>query len=297
MLPFFVYDVFTDRPYTGNPLAVVEDAAALGTGGMQAMAKEFNLSETIFVLPPDDPAHTAKVRIFTPSFEMPFAGHPTIGCAVHLALAAAGDGDFDTVIVLEEQAGIVPVTVARTGDTIAAEFTAPVSPDPRPLGLGPGEIASALGLQAGDIGPHTAHVIHGGHPFLHVPVVSTDALSRAWPRGAEFDRLCDTAGTGSVYVYAPGRDCDWDARMFAPASGIAEDPATGSATSLLAGQLLANGTLPTDGRTDLALCQGRDMGRESRLSLSVDTAGGAITAIRVGGSAVRVSEGRILPAG
>lgn len=287
-LPFHVYDVFTDRPFAGNPLAIVEGADALSTAQMQAMAREFNLSETIFVLPPEDPAHTARVRIFTPNHEMPFAGHPTVGCAIHLA------GDSADEVTLEENAGLVPVTIRRSG-AIHAEFTAPVSPDPRALDLDAASLAAALGLTEGDLGQHRPYVVHGGHPFVFVPVASLDALSRAGPSDG-WRKLVEAAGTGSGYVYTEGADVDYESRMFAPDGGIVEDPATGSATSLLSGQLLANGGLSA-GTNTLRLRQGRDMGRESHLDLSVDVAGGAITAVRVGGSAVKVSSGQIkLPA-
>ena len=128
MLTFHTCDVFTDRPFAGNPLAIVRGADHLSPGQMQVLAREFNLSETIFVQRPRDPAHTARVRIFFPTAEIPFAGHPTIGCAIHLATAAAGAGDFEIEVVLEEEAGLVPVRVWRRATETRAEFVAPVVP-------------------------------------------------------------------------------------------------------------------------------------------------------------------------
>src|SRR6056297_4103313 len=147
MLRFFVYDVFTTTPFTGNPLAIVEGADGLSTAQMQTIARQFNLSETIFVQTPDNPAHTAKVRIFFPTAEIPFAGHPTIGCALNLA------GETATHVTLEEQAGLVPVTITRDGPTVQAEFTAPKLPRALPATPGRATMAAALGLTEQDLAP------------------------------------------------------------------------------------------------------------------------------------------------
>lgn len=290
MLPFYVYDVFTDRPYTGNPLAIVEGAEGLSTVQMQTMAREFNLSETIFIFAPDDPANTAKVRIFTPDREMPFAGHPTIGCAIHLA-SREGD-EIDTEILLEEQAGLTPVRVWGSNGACQAEFVAPIEPGTENLNLTQGEIAAAIGLMPSDIGPHLAHITTGGHPFLHICLQGQDALSRAAP-AAGWARMVEVADTASAYLYTKGDEFDFEARMFSP-KAIGEDPATGSATALLSAQLLANNALP-DGQTSFALRQGRDMGRPSRLTLTTHLEAGRIKEVRVAGSAVPVSSGQIQP--
>ncbi len=294
MLDFHVYDVFTDRPYLGNPLAIVEGAHALTGAQMQTIAREFNLSETIFLLGPKG-AQEMPVRIFTPYHEMPFAGHPTIGCAVHLATHGCS-GDIDTVVTLNEEAGDVPVHVRRENGALMAVFRAPVTPGTEPLNLPAEAIAGALGLQPDALGPHTAHITTGGHPFLHVMLRDRAALSAARVTDPEYGALAEHAGTGSIYVYTEGDEVDFEARMFAPMGGIGEDPATGSATTLLAAQLLANGALGA-GETVLQLCQGRDMGRKSDLTLTVRVENGAITAVHVGGSAVPVSSGQIAPPG
>lgn len=292
MLTFHTCDVFTDSPFAGNPLAIVLGADAVSPGQMQTLAREFNLSETIFVQRPRD-------RIFFPTSEIPFAGHPTIGCAIHMATAAVG-GDFDTRIVLEEEAGLVPVRVWRRGGEVRAEFIAPVVPhgvtDAPDLAaaLDPVRMAAALGLAEGDIGfsAHRPGLWQGGPRFLYAPVGSLDALARARPIQPVWSEQMQAAGVDSIYLYTPGTGCDYRARMFSPTAGIPEDPATGSATAILAAQLLASGAL-AEGETALALHQGVEMGRPSQIGLTVVTAQGRLRQVRVAGSAVPVSEGRV----
>ena len=293
MLEFRTLDVFTTRAFTGNPLAVVLGADGLTTAQMQTIAREFNLSETIFVMAPRDPAHRARVRIFFPTAEIPFAGHPTIGCAVLLAGMDAGPGDFEAHLVLEEEAGLVPVTVWRKGSVAEAEFTAPVIPHGTEGRVHEG-LADALGLAAGEIGfgAHRPGIWQGGPRFLYVPVASLDVLARARAMQPHWDAVMAAAGVDSAYLYTPGEECDFRARMFSPTAGIPEDPATGSATAILAAQLLASGAL-RDGETRLHLRQGVEMGRPSDLHMTVAVAAGAIRAIRIRGAAVALSEGRI----
>lgn len=295
-LPFVTCDVFTETPFSGNPLAIVEDAGGLSDAAMQCIAREFNLSETIFVLPPGDPSRSASVRIFFPTAEIPFAGHPTIGCAVHLACKAQEDGDFETEITLEEVAGLVPVKVWRRQGRVGAEFRAPVLPHPVQDGPIPADagFAEALGLSPDQIGfaGHRPGLWQGGPAFAYVPVASRDALKAAQPGGAAWERLCAAVGVHSIYVYTPGRGVDFTARMFAPGDGIPEDPATGSASAILAAQLLSAGSL-TDGENRLTLEQGADMGRPSQIGLRVTLKEGVITAVHVQGTAVPISQGRI----
>lgn len=292
MHPFFTYDVFTDRTFAGNPLAIVEEADALTEGQMQTLAREFNLSETIFVQTPDDPAHTAKVRIFFPAGEIPFAGHPTIGCAIHLATKVHPDGDFEALITLEEQAGLVPVIVARRGGAVRAEFTAPKIPVRLPVAPDPDLAAAALDLRRGDLGGDAPAVLEGGPTFLYICVSDHEALARARPVEPHWTALTAAAGCDNAYLYTADGPGAFRARMFAPAAGIPEDPATGSATAILAGQLLAGGHL-SEGTNDLRLAQGVEMGRPSDLHLGVDVTEGAITAIRIAGAAVAVSRGHV----
>lgn len=291
MLEFHTLDVFTQTPFRGNPLALVLGADDLTTAQMQTIAREFNLSETIFVMAPQNPNHTARVRIFFPTAEIPFAGHPTIGCAIHLATAHQ-TGDFTAHLVLEEEAGLVPVTVTRHGANITAEFVAPVLPRPVSVALPDDLVQLALGLVAIGFGTHRAGVFSGGPRFAYVPVASLDDLGRARPQEPHWSALMALAGVDSAYLYTPGSDCDYRARMFSPTAGIPENPATGSATAILAAQLLASAAL-IPGTNRLTLHQGVEMGRASTLHLTIKVMDGSLQQIRVAGSAVPISQGRI----
>ncbi|WP_425071368.1 PhzF family phenazine biosynthesis protein [Sagittula sp. S175] len=294
-LPFATCDVFTEVAFGGNPLAIVEGADALSVAQMQTIAREFNLSETIFVQSPDDPAHTAKVRIFFPTAEIPFAGHPTIGCAIHLALKDAPDGDFDTQVTLEEQAGLVPVKVWRTEGRAMAEFRAPVIPHAVEGVTTPGTdlLAGALGITPETIGfgRHRPAVWQGGPRFLYIPVRTLDTLAQARPQEPRWSEVMEMAGVDSAYLYTPGDACDLRARMFSPTAGIPEDPATGSASAILAAQLMASGALT--GTNQFTLHQGVEMGRPSEITLTVLSEGDRIETVLVRGSAVPISQGRI----
>ncbi len=292
-MDFHTLDVFTDQPYSGNPLAVVLGADDLSTNQMQKIAREFNLSETIFVLASKTPAHTAKVRIFHPAGELPFAGHPTIGCAILLA-EMANTGDFNVTITLEEMAGLVPVNVSRKGTDISAEFTAPVIPFAFEGGkISDDMAAAALGLLAEDIGfdSHQLSNLQGGPTFLFVPVASRAALAKAQVVNPAFQKFTKAAKNDSVYVYCRNEN-GFSARMFAPAHGMPEYPATGAASAIFAAQLLKAGEL-TEGSNVFLLGQGQDMGRPSQIGLSADLALGKITAVKIKGAAVRVSTGKI----
>lgn len=296
-LPFFIVDVFTSQPFSGNPLAIVMDAGGLTGRQMQIIARQFNLSETIFVMPPEDPRNSARVRIFFPVAEIPFAGHPTIGCAIHLAGAMTqGDGDFETLVTLEEAAGLVPVEVSRRDGAWHARFTAPVIPAPHP-GTPPDAAlaAMALGLEAAQIGfaAHSPTAHAGGPAFLYIPVRNLEALGSASPREPHWSAMLEAAGVDSAYLYAPleGQG-GFRARMFSPNAGIPEDPATGSATAILARQLLEAGEL-AEGTNCFGMEQGVEMGRPSKLGLEIDVDQGMIAAVRVSGSSVSVASGTI----
>ena len=298
-LEFHTLDVFTATRFGGNPLAVVMNADALTPEQMQTICREFNLSETIFVMRPADAANTAKVRIFFPGGEMPFAGHPTVGCAVLLAEMKYKPGcSFETMIRLEENAGLVPVKVSRIGDVPFAQFTAPVIPFKVDMPMPALEdVARAVGLEAGDIGfdGHAPILLQGGPRFFHVPVKSLAVLTKAKVFEPYWSNLLEPLGTDGIYLYARGgasSKASFRARMFAPTGGIPEDPATGSATALLAAQLLGAETL-ADGKHRWQLEQGYEMGRPSDLKLEADVASGKLTAVRVGGQAVRVMDGTL----
>jgi len=292
-------DVFTDHLFGGNPLAVLPAASGLSAAEMQALAREFNYSETTFVLPPEDPSHTRRVRIFTPSRELPFAGHPTVGTAVLLAhageLALTGEA---TEIVLEEGVGPVPVRIfAEQGQAVAAELTTARLPEQGPPP--PEGVAEMLGLSADDLAPGAPPEAWScGVPFLIVPVRDRAVLARAAPVVERWRTLLSQWWAAEVLVVCrdperPGSHLR--ARMFAPAMGIGEDPATGAAAAALAGQLAAE--VAGDGSFAWRMEQGFEMGRPSLLEIAVDKHAGAISAVRVGGRVVPVCEGSLtLPA-
>lgn len=295
-LRFETWDVFTDSPFAGNPLAIVEAADGLTAAQMQRLAREFNLSETIFVMAPADPAHSARVRIFVPSAEIPFAGHPTIGCALYLACRAAPEGDFETRITLEEEAGLVPVRVWRRDGVAQAEFIAPVLPHAPRSGRLPdaARLAAACGLAPEQIGfdGHGPGLWQGGPGFLYLPVKEAGALAQSRPCEPHWSMAMEEAGVDSLYLYTP-EGAGYRARMFAPGAGIPEDPATGSASAILAAQLLRSGALP-EGETRLPLWQGLEMGRPSRITLTAVVRQGALTEVRVAGGALPISAGRVM---
>jgi len=296
-LPFTTYDVFTNRRFGGNPLAIVEEADALSTAEMQIIAREFNLSETIFVRRPQQEGNTASVRIFFPTAEIPFAGHPTIGCAIHLAQKKYKPGcSFETEIRLEEVAGLVPVKVSRIGDVPRAQFTAPIVPFAVDQALpAPDTAAQALGIDAAEVGfgGHGIGLFQGGPRFLYVPLASREALARARPLEPHWSAMLQPLGCQMTYVYVRGGDdaaTSYRGRMFAPQTGTFEDPATGSATAILAAQLLASDALG-DGTHRWQLEQGYEMGRPSDLWLEADVAGAKLAAVRVAGQAVQIAAG------
>ncbi len=296
-LKFHTYDVFTAVKFGGNPLAIVEAADDLTTAQMQTITREFNLSETVFIMAPANPANTARVRIFYPGGEMPFAGHPTVGCAIFLAEQKYKPGcSFETEIRLEEVAGLVPVRVSRIGDVPRAMFTAPVIPFiPDVAQPNVADVARAVGLEASDIGfgAHAPRVHQGGPRCLHVPVNSREALARSQAIQPQWSALIAPLGTDMAYLYTPGGDSPkthYRARMYMPTGGVAEDPATGAATVLLAAQLLSAEQLK-DGSHRWQLEQGYEMGRPSNLTLEADVAAGNLRAVRVAGQAVQIMSG------
>lgn len=296
-LDFVTADVFTDQVFGGNPLAVVLDGQGLDGAVMQRVAREFNLSETVFVLPPDDPDHARRLRIFTPVHELPFAGHPTIGSA--LVLAGRGfvplAGEF-TRIVLEEGAGPVPVTIRAVGGRpVAAELEAPQAPEiqdtPAPaalaamLGLEPADLVLANGLPA---------AVSCGVPFTIVEVADRAVLARSCLDRGLWEGLLGASFGRSVLIVTRDAPAGYDvqARMFAPYAGIGEDPATGSAAAALGGFVGGRAGL-ADGIHRWVVAQGIEMGRPSHLEITVERHGGELGAVRVAGAAVEVMAGAL----
>lgn len=297
-LNFVTVDVFTDRQFGGNPLAVVVDAAPLSARQMQAIAAEFNLAETTFVLPPQSPAHTAEVRIFTPRAEMPFAGHPNVGTAFVLAREGQCHGRPVTgeSLAFEEKAGLVPITLLKEGDAIIGARLAA----PQALSLGetvaPALVAEACGLSAAEVETvrHAPVIASCGAPFVLAELRDRKSLSRAQCRSETFARhLPRDRVTGiHLYVHVESDGVDVQSRMFAPLHGITEDPATGSANVALIG-LLARLRPEADLRLAMRIGQGFDMGRPSVLEALAEKTGSIVTACHIGGRCVPIMRGVI----
>lgn len=299
-LKFHTLDVFTRTRFGGNPLAVVLDADELATEQMQTIAAEFNLSETVFVMKPERPAHSAKVRIFTPKAELPFAGHPTVGTAVLLAEERAKEtgGARDALVILEEQVGSVRAGVriaAGPGEASFAEFDGPKVPVLEDAAPQAADIAAAVGLIPGEIGyaNHRPVIFNAGVRVLCVPVGSREVLAKAAPNLSHWNRVLGEFSGVEAYFYCnqPERtDAHYRARMFAPHHGIMEDPATGAAAAAFAGVVQMFDQLP-DGSHKRQIEQGYEMGRPSEIELSLEVTGGQLAGLRIGGYAVRVSSG------
>lgn len=296
---YAIYDVFTETRLAGNPLAVVFDGDGLDDRQMQAIAAEMNLSETVFVQQSGNGTHTARLRIFTPGRELPFAGHPTVGTAIALAERSHGDGtELDLVSVLEENVGPVRCAVKlRPGEASFAEFDLPRRPEQLSHPLSRQGLADALSLKSTDIGfeNHVPSVWSAGVPFVMVPLHNLRAVEslefdpHIWERVVPF---ADGA-LAAAYVYCRGgvhHGARFHARMFGAGMGIAEDPATGSAVAALAGAIQHFDALP-DGHAPMVIEQGVEMGRPSYIHLHIDSKDGEIARARIGGQAVRVATG------
>lgn len=293
-------DVFTDQMFGGNPVAAVLNAEGLSAVQMQALALEFNYSETTFVLPARDPAHTAHVRIFTPRMEVPFAGHPNVGTAFLLAREYQLQGKSHAEqFVFEEAAGLVPLTLLREGGvTVGAELRAPEALTRRTV-IARQVAASCLSLSPLDvlITTHDPQIISVGLPFLVLELSSEEALRRAKPNLAAYESLLPLDGADAVFAYVregaggrSGHESILHARMFSPLDGIVEDPATGSATAATIA-LLA--TLDRDTREERRwrVRQGVEMGRPSLLLGRTLLDGVGHVTVHVGGHCVAVLEG------
>ena len=295
-VPFTTVDVFTDRKFGGNPLAVVTDARGLTGEQMQAIAAEFNLAETTFVLPPEAPEHTAQVRIFTPRAELPFAGHPNVGTAFVLAREGECHGRpvGGETVVFEEIAGLVRIKLLQRGSAVVgARLAAPqkltiVEPVP------PAVVAEACALSVADIETRHHHpcVASCGAPFILAELRDRRALTMAQPRADVFARSFARDGATGIHLYVQTGDdgADIHTRMFAPLHGIPEDPATGSANLALIG-LLAQLRQEPELHYAKKIAQGFDMGRPSLLDAVAEKTAGTVTATFIGGTCVPVMRG------
>jgi trans-2,3-dihydro-3-hydroxyanthranilate isomerase len=293
---FATLDVFTESRLAGNPLAVVLEPEGLDTPAMQRIAREFNLSETVFVFPPADKGNRAKLRIFTPARELPFAGHPTVGTAV--LLARLDRGAAERTFVLEEKVGPVPCRVRPTGaDSGRAAFDIPRLPEKQADLTDVAAMAAGLGLKAADIGLDglAAARWSAGNPFSFVPVRGLDAIGRIRIDLARFDQAFGGGDHVGAFIFCretAEAGNSFHARMFAPTMGMHEDPATGSAVAAFAGYLAATGAY-RDGDHVIGIEQGYEMGRASQIELTLKIAGDKLTGASIAGSAVVVTEGTL----
>ncbi|RYE68991.1 MAG: PhzF family phenazine biosynthesis protein [Rhizobiaceae bacterium] len=298
---FVTVDVFTDQRFFGNPLAVITDARGLSGDEMQAIATEFGYSETTFVLPPDNPANTARVRIFTPTTEVPFAGHPNVGTAFVLGnLPDLFGNALGNTLRFEEIAGLVEIDLIREGDVVVgATIRAP-----RPLELGaeiePQRIADCASIGVGHVVTHNHAPVFAsvGLPFAIAELDGLQALAAARPDLTSFHRAAEISPGDqmefSLFLYV--RDAKdrlhIRARMFAPLDNVPEDPATGSASAAL-GAFLAMLDPKTDADIRMTVEQGVEMGRRSVIELAMVKRQGRVTDVRISGSCVKVMSGRI----
>ena len=301
-LQFEIVDVFTSSRFSGNGLAVIKNGETLSDQQMQAIAREFNLSETVFILSPDNKAHSAKVRIFTPAEELPFAGHPTVGAAVVVALSQLGQGDDDipshedAIVILEEGIGIIRAGVRfRTGKAPFAEFDLPRQPvemDNLPTN---DELSMVLGLSSTEIGfeNHQPSCFEAGMPFVFVPVRDLEVIGNAIANAAAMEKLLGNKRR-EIFLYCREtvkNDSSFHARMFAPLLGINEDPATGAAVAAFAGVVMKYDQ-PARGTKNYIIEQGIEMGRPSEIYLELIIKDG-LKNVRIGGPVVKVASGTL----
>lgn len=296
---FYTADVFTDRRFGGNPLAVFPNAEGLTPEQMQQISREFNLSETVFVLPPETSSGTRRLRIFTPGTELPFAGHPTVGTAY--VLATIGEillTDPETQIIFEEGVGPVPVVIRSHGNQpIFSQLSAAKMPEFGPPPPPVTELAEMLQLDSSGLlnGALAPQAVSCGVPFLCIPVTDCSTLAQAKLNIPHWETLLANYWAPHVYLLTLDSHhgkANVRVRMFAPAMGITEDPATGAAATVLAGYLCARNPLQ-DGTLNWTVEQGIEIHRPSLLEVEADKQGGKIVGIRVAGRSVLISEGLI----
>lgn len=299
--PYAIYDVFTTHALSGNPLAVVFDGAGLSGEAMQAIAREFNLSETVFVMKPENELHNAALRIFMPGGELPFAGHPTVGAAIAIAEREGRLDNGAALVALEEAIGLVRAAVRRDRKGIFAEFDLPKLPEHLPNPVTKEAAAAALGIDVHEIGfeNHMISAWSAGVPYVCVPVRNLDVAQRVrMDNGLWLAALGDPDPYGAPcpYVYCREtvhHDSAFHVRMFAGIHGIPEDPATGSAAAAFAGAVV-HFDEPSIGLHRLLIEQGIEMGRPSHIQLEIEVEHATLMAARIGGHAVKVAEGMLL---
>ena len=294
------YDVFTDHLFGGNQLAVFLDGRGLDAGQMQAIAKEMNFAESTFVLPPENPGADVRMRIFTPAYEIPFAGHPTVGTTFALARAGVIAPDRER-FTFGLGIGPIPVSLTWKGQSLSFVWmTQPLPTFGEPL-ANPGQVAELLGLSAAAVGGTglPVQVVSSGSPFLFVPLTTRRAVDSATaPDAGELDEFFTAANVDAhgVFFFSTERGKDKArvySRMFAPGAGIPEDPATGSASGPLGSYLVRHKVVAADKAGAMLSLQGVKMGRPSHIHISIGVERGNITSVRVGGEAVLAGEGTL----
>jgi trans-2,3-dihydro-3-hydroxyanthranilate isomerase len=294
-IPFVTVDVFTDRKFGGNPLAVFPDATSLTSAQMQAIAGEFNLAETTFVLPPREPSHTAEVRIFTPRAELPFAGHPNIGTAFVLAQESERAGrSVGAPMIFEEKAGLVRLNLIKDGASVIGARLTPPQALNRGDDLDPEIIAAACSLRVSDVetANHRPCIVSCGLPLAFVELKTRAALANARPRTEVFTQHLPAERMIGILLYVHDRRDGFDvqARMFGPLVGVPEDAASGS-PNVARGGLLASLRPEPDLKFALRIGQGVDMGRPSLLEAGAEKQNGKITSLSIGGGCVPMMRG------
>ena len=293
---FYTADVFTDKPFSGNQLAVFPNAEGLNKTIMQQIAAEFNFSETVFVFPALNSDIDRRLRIFTPSGEIPFAGHPTIGTAFVLTkIASIPLQGEETEITFQEGVGKVPVKVkAVDNQPVYAELRGPSAPEFRDETPTIADLAQILGLKVTDLATdgYEPRAVSCGVPFLLIRVRNLEALGKARIDRTAWENILSPFWAPQVYLFCSVSENKWRARMFAPALGIEEDPATGSAAAAFAAYLAMRES-QLNGSWQWIIEQGVEMGRPSFLKVAADKEDGAVKEIRVGGTSVIVTAGTL----
>jgi len=289
-----LFDVFTDRQFGGNPLAVFPDGSGLSDADMQKIARELNLVETTFVLPPKDPANDHWVRIFTPAVELPMAGHPTVGTAFALARSAAQP---ISRLRFEEAVGVIEVDIEQTDSGPGRITMQQPLPEFGPHYADRDAIAALLSLEPTDLMPdHPCEVVSTGVPFLLVPVATLAATQRITLRMDLFNQFAEAFEVPHLYTFTmetEQTDTDVHSRMFAPTLGVMEDPATGGASGPLGCYLVKHGLVPRSDTVRLVNEQGLEMGRPSFIHIGIDQRDGVIERVLVGGQTVFLGEGTL----
>jgi trans-2,3-dihydro-3-hydroxyanthranilate isomerase len=301
-LHYKLVDVFTGRPFAGNQLAVFTDGRDLPTELMQAVAKEMNLSESVFIQPPDDPSNHFRLRIFTPDREMPMAGHPTVGASYVLARERMVERSGpEATLRLEEHVGLITVRITFEGDRPVTAYMTQLLPTFGPRFDDREAIATMLSLPIEALDPNLPiEVVSCGFPLLFIPLASLEAARNVRIRLDLLEQTLSDFPANEIFVFT--REVEnagsiVHSRMFAPGLGILEDPATGGASGPLGSYLVRYGLVPTSGTGTAKIVseQGIEIGRPSFIHIEIDHAGGEITGVRVGGEVAYMGEGTLEP--